>query len=135
MNFGSLRKHQWFFIGITLWKLSKNEEKSMIFHRGYPMKIVQKWAKINDFSYGFCQNYEKNLSKIEQNLMNVIKLSLPYGNSHNMNQNFVAPNLYFRDTNPQNLTKSEISWHRSQNSWHFLCHETAFVRHCVKARN
>ena len=47
-----------------------------------------------------------------------------------MNENFVALNLYFRGTIPQNLTKSEISWHRSQNSWHFLCHETAFVRHC-----
>ena len=49
------------FHRVTQWKLSKIEQKSMFFHRGYPMKIVKKRTKIDDFSCWLqYENFQKN---------------------------------------------------------------------------
>ena len=61
-----------------------NEEISMIFiHKGHTMKIVEKI--INNHCNGFYENYLYQMEIVTK--------------TQNMNQNFVALNLYFRGTN------------------------------------
>ena len=78
----SLEKNQWFFVMVTIWKLSKNEQKSKIFHRNYRMIIVEKWAKIQYFSYKL--PYE-NCRKMNKNQW--FFLGLPYKNCRKTSKN------------------------------------------------
>ena len=112
----SIKNHCFFFIfwqlSIFLWgnhhEISsilplflKNEQKSMIFHHDYSLKIIEKWWNTNDFHKGYPM---KIVEKIIKNYCygfyeNYLYQMEVVTKTQNMNQNFVALNLYFRGTN------------------------------------
>ena len=74
----------------------------MIFHHDYTIKIIEKLGNTNDFHKGYPM---KSVEKIIKNYCNGFYENYLYQNleivtkTQNMNQNFVALNLYFRGTN------------------------------------